>query len=120
MIAALGCTLGIVPHILAAITGLAALLHTSALAFQVVKYLGVAYLLYMAWATWKDRGALTVDEESTPRSAVVVVGSDVRKWILSVRTVRVGLLRALITSCWPPVVWIVRDHAFGEHRLGCP
>lgn len=49
VVAAFGCTLGIVPHMAAAIVGLAALLHTSALAFQVFKYLGVAYLLFMAW-----------------------------------------------------------------------
>ena len=49
VVAAFGCTLGIVPHMAAAILGLAALLHTSALAFEIVKYLGVAYLLYMAW-----------------------------------------------------------------------
>ncbi|MDQ3067393.1 MAG: LysE family transporter, partial [Actinomycetota bacterium] len=55
VIAAVGCTLGIVPHMVAAITGLAALLHTSALAFQVLKYLGVAYLLYMAWSTLRDK-----------------------------------------------------------------
>jgi threonine/homoserine/homoserine lactone efflux protein len=48
VVAAFGCTLGIVPHMPAAITSLAALLHTSAAAFQVIKYLGVAYLLYMA------------------------------------------------------------------------
>ncbi len=36
VVAALGCTLGIVPHMVAAITGLAALLHTSAVAFQVL------------------------------------------------------------------------------------
>src|SRR6185503_15428769 len=48
VVAAFGCTLGIVPHMAAAIMGLAALLHTSALAFQVFKYLGVAYLIYMA------------------------------------------------------------------------
>ena len=50
VVAAFGCTLGIVPHMAAAILGLAALLHTSALAFQTLKYLGVAYLLYMAWS----------------------------------------------------------------------
>src|SRR3982751_980774 len=60
--AAFGCTLGIVPHMAAAVMGLAALLHTSALAFQLFKYLGVAYLLYMAWATLRERGALRVDE----------------------------------------------------------
>lgn len=77
VIAAAGCTLGIVPHMLAAITGLAALLHTSAVAFQVVKYLGVAYLLYMAWAMWREKGALTVEEEAAPRSAGKVIGSGI-------------------------------------------
>ncbi|MBU1304341.1 MAG: LysE family translocator [Alphaproteobacteria bacterium] len=61
--AAFGCTLGIVPHMLAAITGLAAILHTSALAFEIIKYLGVAYLLYMAWATLRQTGSLTVEAD---------------------------------------------------------
>ena len=52
--------------------GLAALLHTSALAFQVFKYLGVAYLLYMAWSTLRERGALRVEKEVGARSAVQV------------------------------------------------
>jgi threonine/homoserine/homoserine lactone efflux protein len=77
IVAAVGCTLGIVPHLAAAITGAAALLHTSAMAFQTVKYLGVAYLLYMAWATWKDRGALTVEEDAAPRSARRIITSGV-------------------------------------------
>ena len=54
VVAAVGCTLGILPHLLAAITGLAALLHTSAVAFQVLKYAGVAYLLYMAVSTLRQ------------------------------------------------------------------
>ncbi len=76
MVAAVGCTLGIVPHMIAAMTGLAALLHTSALAFQTLKYLGVAYLLYMAWATFKEKGALAVEDTTAPRSAlqVIIVG----------------------------------------------
>ena len=77
IVAAFACTIGILPHVVAAITGIAALLHTSAVAFQVVKYLGVAYLLYMAWATFRDRGALTVEEDSTPRSAREVIASGV-------------------------------------------
>ena len=68
VVAAAGCTLGIVPHMAAAITGVAALLHTSAVAFGVLKYLGVAYLLYMAWSTLKDKGALAVEEEDAPSS----------------------------------------------------
>jgi threonine/homoserine/homoserine lactone efflux protein len=73
VVAAFGCTLGIVPHMAAAITGLAALLHTSALAFQVPKYLGVAYLLYMAWNTLREQGALRVEKEIGPRSATQVI-----------------------------------------------
>ncbi len=73
IVAAFGCTLGIVPHMAAAVTGLAALLHASALAFQTLKYLGVAYLLYMAWNTLKEHGALRVEKEVAPRSAVQVI-----------------------------------------------
>lgn len=76
-VAAVGCTLGIVPHMLAAITGLAALLHTSAPAFQILKYLGVAYLLYMAWSTIRDKGALAVESDTAPRSAVQVIAAGV-------------------------------------------
>lgn len=73
LVAAFGCTLGIVPHMAAAITGLAALLHTSALAFEVIKYLGVAYLLYMAWQTLKETGALSVRTDVPVRSARQVI-----------------------------------------------
>jgi threonine/homoserine/homoserine lactone efflux protein len=72
VVAAFGCTLGILPHMTAAILGLAALLHASALAFQTFKYLGVAYLLYMAWNTLKEQGALSVGKEVTARSALQV------------------------------------------------
>jgi threonine/homoserine/homoserine lactone efflux protein len=69
VLAAFGCTLGILPHIGASIVGLAALLHSSALAFQVVKYLGVAYLLWMAWSVLRAGGALDVSDESAARQA---------------------------------------------------
>jgi threonine/homoserine/homoserine lactone efflux protein len=75
IVAAFGCTLGIVPHMLAAITGLAALLHASALAFQTIKYAGVAYLLYMAWKTLQEHGALKVEAEDGPRSNEQVIWS---------------------------------------------
>lgn len=73
VLAAFGCTLGIVPHMAAAVMGLAALLHASAVAFQTVKYLGVAYLLYMAWSTLRERGALKVETEMGRRSAAQVI-----------------------------------------------
>ncbi len=75
LVAAFGCTLGIVPHILAAISGLAALLHTSALAFQILKYLGVAYLLYMAWLMFRDRKMLSLNEEASTKSVRQVIVS---------------------------------------------
>jgi threonine/homoserine/homoserine lactone efflux protein len=59
--AALGCTAGIVPHLLATVLGLAAVMHTSALAFQLLKVAGVAYLFYVAYATWRDKSAFAVD-----------------------------------------------------------
>jgi threonine/homoserine/homoserine lactone efflux protein len=66
VVAAFGCTLGIVPHMAAAIVGAAALLHTSALLFETFKWLGVAYLLYMAWSALRERGALKIDKASDP------------------------------------------------------
>ena len=75
MVAAFGCTLGIIPHLLAAISGLAALLHTSALAFQALKWLGVAYLLYMACSMFLEKGILRIDSTPTDKSARQVIGS---------------------------------------------
>src|SRR5215217_3519417 len=75
--AAFGCTLGIVPHMLAATTGLAAILHTSALAFEIIKYLGVAYLLYMAVATLRVTGALCVEAGRAQKSVAKTIGESI-------------------------------------------
>jgi len=72
IVAAFGCTLGILPHMAAAILGVAALLHTSALAFETLKYAGVAYLLYMAWMTLKESGALNVEKQPERSSRQVI------------------------------------------------
>ncbi len=74
VVAAFGCTLGIVPHLAAAMLGLAALLHASALAFDLFKYAGVAYLLWMAWSAWRERGPLAIaaETEGGRRSALQV------------------------------------------------
>src|SRR5438477_5877048 len=74
--AAFGCTLGIVPHMSAAMLGLAAVLHTSALAFSTLKWLGVIYLLYMAWQALRERGALAIEPRLDARSSrkVIVTG----------------------------------------------
>jgi threonine/homoserine/homoserine lactone efflux protein len=73
VVAATGCTLGVVPHMVAAITGLAALLNASAVAFQTLKYAGVAYLLYLAWQTWRDSTPLEFDQQAAPQSAWQVI-----------------------------------------------
>ncbi|WP_371225841.1 LysE family translocator [Roseovarius sp. 2305UL8-3] len=80
--AAFGCTIGIVPHLAAAILGLAALLHTSALLFQVVKFAGVAYLLYLAWQALKSDGALAVRPEKTAKNG----------WITARRGILINVL----------------------------
>jgi threonine/homoserine/homoserine lactone efflux protein len=71
--ASVGCTLGILPHLLATVLGLAAVMHTSAVAFQVLKYVGVAYLFYLAIATWRDRSAFAVQAVHAKTGALGVV-----------------------------------------------
>lgn len=72
--AALGCTLGIVPHLLVTILGLAALLQVSPFLFQAVKYCGVGYIFYLAWGIWRDKGPLTLSApESSGRLAAIVI-----------------------------------------------
>jgi len=77
LIAAFGCTVGIVPHLAAAVTGLAAVLYASAVAFSTIKYLGVAYLLYLAWQTWRDKTSLDVETATGPPSSVQVIAQAV-------------------------------------------
>ena len=71
--AAVGCTAGIVPHLLATALGLSAVMHTSAIAFQTLKFAGVAYLLYLALATWKDRSAFAIENTPSTQSAQALV-----------------------------------------------
>jgi threonine/homoserine/homoserine lactone efflux protein len=85
--AALGCTLGIVPHLLATILGLAAIMHTSALIFSVLKYAGVAYLLYLAYATWQDRSGFSMTQAPQEASA----------WQLVYKAVLLNLLNPKLT-----------------------
>lgn len=73
VVAALGCTLGIVPHMLAAITGLAAVLAASSAAFTALRYGGAAYLLYLAWLAVRDGGPLRLEPAGAARSAGQVI-----------------------------------------------
>ncbi|MDQ7101009.1 MULTISPECIES: LysE family translocator [unclassified Serratia (in: enterobacteria)] len=73
LVAAVGCTLGVVPHMLAALTGLAALLQANPLAFGFVKYIGVAYLLFMGWQTLRDSGPMSITQSSMQPSQGALV-----------------------------------------------
>lgn len=78
IVAAFASTMGIVPHLIAAITGLAVLMHTSAVAFQFVKIAGVAYLLYLAWQTLRSSGPIQIDD--TPKevpSVAKIIGAGI-------------------------------------------
>ena len=84
IVAAFACTLGIVPHMAAAILGLAAVLHTSALLFQTLKYAGVAYLLFMAWQMLRGGGALSIQPETASRSAIEIVTTGILINVLNI------------------------------------
>jgi threonine/homoserine/homoserine lactone efflux protein len=71
--AALGCTAGILPHLLATVMGVAGLMHASAVAFQAFKYAGVGYLLYLAYATWRDKSMFAVEAVPSKRTAVSLI-----------------------------------------------
>lgn len=87
VVAAFGCTLGIVPHMAAAILGLSAVLNTSALAFETLRYAGVAYLLYMAWNTLRERGPLRIEKNVRTRSA----------WDVTITAVLINILNPKLT-----------------------
>ncbi|EGG98692.1 putative threonine efflux protein [gamma proteobacterium IMCC2047] len=72
MVAALSCTLGIMPHILASVLGLAALLNSSAVAFELVKWAGIAYLLYLAFSSWQSSSTLAIDSTEQQVSTVSI------------------------------------------------
>jgi len=71
--AAFGCTLGIVPHILASVLGLSAILNMSAQVFSVIKIAGSIYLLYLAWKMWREAGILEIGQKSTETSAKQII-----------------------------------------------
>ncbi|MGL5808349.1 MAG: LysE family translocator [Nocardioides sp.] len=77
LVTAFGCTLGIVPHLAAAVTGTAALLRAGGTAFEILKIAGVAYLCYLAWVTWRDSGILTVDDDTAPASTMRTIANAV-------------------------------------------
>ena len=108
---------GTLPHMLAAITGLAALLHASAVAFQVVKYLGVAYLLYMAWSMLRERGAARSPRRPrTPRRRGRVIASGVLINLLNPK-LTIFFFAFLPQFVAPGTPASVAEHARAERRL---
>lgn len=103
--AAVGCTAGIVPHLLATVLGLAAVMHASALAFQTLKYAGVAYLLFLAYATWRDKSAFAVSDTPTASSA----------WTLIVRAFLLNILNPKLT-----IFFLAFLPQFVEHGAASP
>lgn len=79
--ASIGCTAGIVPHLLASVMGLAAILHVSAVAFNILKFAGVAYLLYLAWRMWHEKGMIAFDR---PSSAIGARSIMVKAFLLNI------------------------------------
>ena len=73
IVAALGCTLGIVPHILASILGLSALLNMSAHVFSILKWAGAIYLLYLAWNMWREAGTIEVNQRNKETSVAQII-----------------------------------------------
>lgn len=64
IIAAFGCTLGTVPHLLVSILSLLALFSLDSIFFEVVKYLGIAYLIYLSFSLFKDKGILKIEDKN--------------------------------------------------------
>src|SRR5512134_2564431 len=71
--AAIGCTLGIVPHILASILGLSAIMNMSAQVFSIIKWAGAFYLLYLAWTMWREAGTLEINKKSAETSFTKII-----------------------------------------------
>ena len=106
--ASLGCTAGIVPHLLAAVLGLAALLHASALAFQLLKFAGVLYLLYLAYATWRDKAAFAVDASTARHTSA---------WSLMVKAFLLNILNPKLTIFFLAFLPQFVDPAAGQPLL---
>ena len=66
LIAAVGCTLGIVPHMLAAMLGLSGVMQAGSVAFEAVRWAGVGYLVFMGFSMIREAGAAALDGGDAP------------------------------------------------------
>ena len=85
--AAFGCTLGILPHLTASILGLSAILHMSALVFQILKIVGALYLLYLAWGMWQDTGMIKFEQSDQKHNT----------WQIVVKGILINILNPKLT-----------------------
>ncbi|WP_413869484.1 LysE family translocator [Albidovulum sp.] len=108
LLAAFASTLGIVPHMLAAITGLAALLHASAMLYEALRLAGVVYLIWMAWQTWRDAGPLRLAPAATVPTARQVVAAAVAMNLLNPK------LSIFFLAFLPQFVGTGADHPLAE------
>ena len=106
IIAAFGCTLGVLPHMVAAITGLAAILHASAIGFQAIKWFGVAYLLYLACQTLRNQSAIQVEDNRAPVSFWRVIRTGVLNLLNPKLTIFIfAFLPQFVPAGQPNVIW---------------
>lgn len=115
--AAFGCTLGILPHMAASMLGLAALLHASAVAFQVVKFAGVAYLLYLAWGMWRATGTLRLAEpDGAGRQSGGLLRVSIRGFLINILNPKLSLFFLAFLPQFTPAdavdpLWIMAGHS---------
>jgi threonine/homoserine/homoserine lactone efflux protein len=111
ILGALGSTFSILPHILAAILGLAAVLHASAVAFQAIKWIGVAYLLYIGWKTWKDTNLFDLKDGVKQTSSAKLIWQGVLGSVLNPK------LSLFFMALLPQFVNVQSTNPMGEMAL---
>ena len=93
--AALGCTLGIVPHLLVAFLGLSGMMQFGATVFELVRWAGVAYLMWMGVGLLRDRGGIAFDAAASGETEGQVRAGASR---VVMRGVLVNLLNPKLTA----------------------
>src|SRR5215467_738120 len=86
LVSAMGSATGTLLHVAAATLGLSALLASSALAFQFVKYLGAAYLIYLGIRTLRNGDSGFVEAATSERRLARVFGQGVLVNVLNPKT----------------------------------
>ena len=96
--AAFGCTLGIVPHLILAFLGLSGLMQLGASVFELVRWAGVAYLVWMGVGLLREHGGIALD--AAPDAAAGADGQrrNVGAARIVVRGVLVNLLNPKLTA----------------------